>query len=410
MKPNKLSKIISVFLTLVMVIGILPQFSISASAISDVWDGTTDTSRYNDADTSFTITKAMELAGIASLVNAGNDFTGKTITLGADIQMNDTTGWKTWNDTYVGNKWTPIGTYSTNFNGTFDGGNHVISGMYIYAINTSADYVFAGLFGNINSDAAISNVNITESNIQAEGRYFTDAGGVVGKSLGTVTNCSNSGNVCAITFSNAYEVSAGGIVGNGDSMTGAITNCSNSGYITAEGIRGVAGGIVGSNVSIEKNGVISCHNTGTVDGETRSGGIAAAGGYVTDCYNAGAVIGGDQGCGGILGTTGSMDGKYMIVTNCYNSGAINGSSMGGTSATFEGCEVGGIVGFNYYCTIINCYNEGTINGEHTVGGIAGLNLCRIINCYNTGTITGDHMIGGLAGYNYLIYPAQTPGK
>ncbi len=64
------------------------------------WDGTTDeTSWYigHENDTSYTISTAAQLAGLAKLVNAGNTFSGKTITLGADIDLG-------------GQEWTPIGT------------------------------------------------------------------------------------------------------------------------------------------------------------------------------------------------------------------------------------------------------------------------------------------------------------
>ena len=41
------------------------------------WAKTADTSWYNDNDTSFTISSGEQLAGLASLVNDGNDFSQK---------------------------------------------------------------------------------------------------------------------------------------------------------------------------------------------------------------------------------------------------------------------------------------------------------------------------------------------
>jgi len=73
---------------------------------ADLWDGTTDTSWYNDYDTEFIIYTAEELAGLAQLVNNGNSFSGKTIQLGNNIDLN-------------GLNWTPIGNTSSRcFSGT----------------------------------------------------------------------------------------------------------------------------------------------------------------------------------------------------------------------------------------------------------------------------------------------------
>ncbi|MBQ5723494.1 MAG: hypothetical protein IIV64_04780, partial [Muribaculaceae bacterium] len=44
----------------------------------DIWNGQSDTSWYNDTDTEFTLTNPQQLAGLAELVDGGNDFAGKT--------------------------------------------------------------------------------------------------------------------------------------------------------------------------------------------------------------------------------------------------------------------------------------------------------------------------------------------
>lgn len=68
----------SILLVFAMLLTLLP---VTALADDTVWDGTAvDTSWYNEhtSDSEFTITTAAELAGLAQLVNAGNDFSGKT--------------------------------------------------------------------------------------------------------------------------------------------------------------------------------------------------------------------------------------------------------------------------------------------------------------------------------------------
>ena len=98
---------------------------------ANVWDGTTDTSWYdsNDPKDTYTISTAAQLAGLAQLVNNGNTFSGKTITLDADIVLCD-------------HEWTPIGKYANNsndhdFQGTFDGGGNTVSGLCVN-INTTS--------------------------------------------------------------------------------------------------------------------------------------------------------------------------------------------------------------------------------------------------------------------------------
>lgn len=64
---------------------------------------------YGDGSaTKYTIRSAEELANFAQLVNSENDFSGKTITLGKNIVLD-------------GSDWTPIGTGTNPFKGTFSG-------------------------------------------------------------------------------------------------------------------------------------------------------------------------------------------------------------------------------------------------------------------------------------------------
>jgi hypothetical protein len=124
----------------------------TTTANAAVWNGTADTTWYTShkTDTEFTITTAEQLAGLAKLVN-GSDANGsytmsdKTIKLGANIMLNDTTDWKNWASAAPANEWVPIGRNNDYaFRGTFDGNGHMISGLYINSANS-----YQGLFGNI---------------------------------------------------------------------------------------------------------------------------------------------------------------------------------------------------------------------------------------------------------------------
>ena len=187
---------------------------------SDVWAGAgaadgIDTSWYNTNDNTFYISTAAQLAGLAQLVNNGNNFSTKNITLKADIKLN--------NDAVPtgGNEWTPIGDSSNTFQGTFDGDGHTITGLYIN--DTAAGYnAYKGLFGNIAAGAKVQNLIVTgdvaakEKN--SKPRYV---GGIVGFNSGTVQNCGFQGSVSA-SKSNGLVSSSdiGGVVGGGKA-----TNC-----------------------------------------------------------------------------------------------------------------------------------------------------------------------------------------
>ena len=306
-----------------------------------IWNGTADTSWYDATSTNFEISTAEQLAGLAELVNNGNDFSGKTILLTADIVLNDTSDWENWENSAPKNSWSSIGSDSGNssnpFSGTFDGQGHTVSGIYI---NSENDY--QGLFGY--NEGTIKNIGVTESYIK--GDYCV--GGVCGLNntwRGTISNCYNSG-----AISGNEEV--GGVCG-GNYSGSTISYCYNSGPINGTGEYTIAGGVCGEN-----NGTIS------------------------NSYNSGTVIG-NRYVGGVCGSD-----SYGTISNCYNTGTISGN-----------LEVGGVCGWKTG-TISNCYNTGTINGDENVGGVCGFSGDgSISNCYNTGTINGDSYVGGVCGYN-----------
>jgi hypothetical protein len=132
-------------------LALLPSLLFAAPAI---WDGTADTTWYtNDKEaTEYTITTAEQLAGLALLVNEseGNgvyDMLDKTIKLGDNIILNDTTDWQSWDETTEGlNQWMGINW----FLGTFDGDGYVISGIY----------GSQGLFKSISSSSTIKNLGV----------------------------------------------------------------------------------------------------------------------------------------------------------------------------------------------------------------------------------------------------------
>jgi len=131
---TKLIKTFGALLIAALLFAALPAGTAKAQA------GTPDTTWYSSGSSPYMLTTADQLAGLAQLVNNGTDsFSGKTIQLDADISLS----------AYA--DWTPIGTSTNPFKGTFDGQNHTISDL---TINTPTQK-FVGLFGKINPGDSI---------------------------------------------------------------------------------------------------------------------------------------------------------------------------------------------------------------------------------------------------------------
>ena len=165
----------------------------------DIWDGTADTSWYNDTDTEFELTSAEQFAGFAELVNNGTDeFVGKTVTLNCNVDLS-------------GHNFTPIGGVDKDkaFQGTFDGQNNTITGLTENGWDLGYEYgqtAGMGLFGWI-GDATIKNVTIDNAEISMEAVVM---GGVAGYAAG---DCTFENITLTNTQIANYNWDTGGIVG-----------------------------------------------------------------------------------------------------------------------------------------------------------------------------------------------------
>ncbi len=279
-----------------------------------VWDGISADTTWADAEP-YVIDSAADLAGLAQLVNAGNNFSGKTITLAANIDL-------------ANKEWTPIGSAkATSFRGTFDGQSHTISNLKVSGTNN-----FAGLFG-----------------------YLGSGGGDGAK--GTIRNI----NIRNADVSGAAGVAA--VAGYGNPAV--IENCNVTGTIKITSNNFYSGVIVGGYIATVKN----CHVSGdiTIDAYGGTGGIAGYGYWnISDCSvigNDGSSISGTSYVGGIAGWTG--EGAHTV-TNC----SVANIAIRGVDTT------GGIVGMaNYGVTVIDSSVDGltitTTGTDNTAGAIAG---------------------------------------
>ena len=262
-----------------------------------------------EGDGSYTVTTAEGLKNIAELVNGGK--TDINITLDKNIDL-------------TGKEWTPIGTSSSSYTGTFDGGGHTITGLTV----TGSDQ-YAGLFGYINSGGKVMNVVLEDVQITSDNSSGS-VGGVAGNSWGTIENCSVSGSVSGTTF-------AGGVVGS--QWGGSITGCNSSATVNGEAYVGGIAGETNSGASLT-----GCYATGDVTVENDGTNNSHAGGVVG--YNGGGTL-----------------------TACYATGSVTGSGSGTI-------YVGGVTGSNNLGTLTACYHaKRNINGPNgTTGGVVGRNF------------------------------------
>ena len=292
-------------------------------------DGGEATEAYSyDINTkTITIYSGEGLKVAADVVNSGD--TDINIILDNDIDL-------------TGIEWTPIGTESRPYTGTFDGNNKTIRGLEINQSGTDN----VGLIGYLGSEGKVQNVVL--ANISVSGANYV--GGIAGQTDGTVENCSVNGTVTG-------QNQTGGIVGRNFST---ISGCSAEGTVTGNinvgGISGLCvpnydtgtGSLIGSTIE-------GCHSTAAVSGISSVGGVVGNlgnGCSLMACYSTGDVTAtitdGYAHVGGVVGIN-----SQGTVTACYHAtGEI--TSLGGS-------RIGGIVGENYIGTVAACYWENNLS-------------------------------------------------
>ncbi len=358
------------------------------SAETTAWDGTADTSWYDSTEECFVLSTAQELAGLSQLVNGGNSFEGKTVSLSCDICLSAYNGiiYASAGQTdseNITSMWIPIGT-DTPFCGTFDGKGCTVQGL------KTADNVYSGLFGNVR-DAVIKNINIYEGEVA--GTLYS--GGIAGYATGTAfINCTNTADV--ITENEQENIHTGGIAGYAEDCT--FNNCTSSGIVKSTATDGEAycGGIAGygqlSEFSVCDT-ASDCLVIATSEGNNScAGGICGFGavsidGCMNEALTAARTSGGVGYSGGIIGLGKGTEG-FTKVSRCTNSST---SVLSKASAGYAG----GIAGL---CAVItDCVNSGVVcavqgNAQCSIGGIAG-GMCDITNCISVGPIAEDSGAG-----------------
>ena len=293
--------------------------------------------------TDYYIRTAEELAHFAQLVNGGNNFAGKTVTLARDIDLSAVCHPADEESGIAEASWTPIGTSQKRFAGKFDGQGYTIGNMSVTVANNSGQ---AGLFGWLSG--TVQNLIVT-GEIKLEGcKTPLFVGSIAGQTMkSTITKCNSRVNIRVQSFSKAASV--GGLAGAGN---GTVKNCLNEGRILVESTQAV--------------------------GNTIIGGIASAGCAVNACWNTGEITvevpraTGRIYVGGMIGQNGNN-----VLVNCYNGGAIKVKSNADSNME---CLVGGIAGKAGSKGVRNSYNLGDV--MCTKAGTAyGISSAAVTNSY-----------------------------
>ena len=240
----------------------------------------------------------------------------------------------------AGKNWTPIGLVNEDcpFQGTFDGGGHKVTNLYLeerYSFNM-------GFFG-----------------------YLTKA---------TIRNLTVSGEVNAPGDCGLI----GGFVANS-----IFENCISKGSVKSEYDN--VGGLIGM---ARRTEIYYCSNEADISGGSYVGGLVGDsdfGCYVLYSTNKGKVKGSTEKIGGL---TGWLNGSKYI--NCVNYGSVEGDT-----------RVGGIAGEPYQGgKALNCVNYGDVKGKDFVGGLAGYVSCIATAYQGAATVANSinfanvSMIGG----------------
>lgn len=163
-----------------------------------------------------TISSVGKLKEFQQQVNDGDDFSGCTVTLASDLDLE-------------GIDWIPIGTTGKPFRGTFDGQGHWISNLLVNIDGAQTGDV-AGLFGCIDVGARVMRIGIQSGEIRISQKSYPDVecfmGGIVGLCRGAVSQCANQ----ATVYGNQTFARVGGIAGK-ITEDGTVEDCYNLGRL-----------------------------------------------------------------------------------------------------------------------------------------------------------------------------------
>lgn len=268
-------KLLSLLLALCLVMALVPITAFAADTM-DTWDGTADTSWYDENKTEFHLQTAEQLAGMAKLVNDNTaNFKDKTVYLDNDLDLG-------------GHEWISIGNGANtawgSFQGIFDGQSHVVYNLYSHEglksenKDNNNNLYRNGLFGAI-YNATVQNLGIENADIVIPMNDTSTYGkGILVDWMtdSTIKNCYTTG---SITGGSYIEKFIGGIAGflNGNN---SISQC----YSTAA----ITGNYDGEYYAEQEGGLepMDCWDSlGGIVGASYTGQVT-----ISDCWFGGEIV------------------------------------------------------------------------------------------------------------------------
>jgi len=311
----------------------------------------------------YQVTSAADFAALANNISAENKGTGEYFKLMNDVDFGGTAENPVEYPNIGKTGVSSLINVNYGFDGTFDGNNKTISGIYATNNAKNTNGYWNALFCAVDTNGVVKNVVMGKNN-HLVGYTYTSS--IVSINRGLVQGCTNYADM---TNENSYAAGICGFLLNG---LGSVVDCTNYGNITS---KTYACGVVGGSQNI----------FGDVTYTTRVSGNVNHGKMLS---TAGTGASGIMGmfCGGEL-------------TNNTNNGEIDGSATNGSYAA-------GIVSSLYKFNDNMCYgnvNNGKVAGYKYVGGVFAyvmrttLTSIVITNQTNNGAVSGNVNTAGIVG-------------
>lgn len=291
-------KILSLLLALCLVMALVPMTAFAAETM-DTWDGTADTSWYDEEKTEFYLQTAEQLAGMAKLINDDMaNFKDKTVYLENDLDLG-------------GHEWISIGdganTAGGSFQGVFDGQSHVVYNLYSHEglksenKDNNNNLYRNGLFGAI-YNATVQNLGIENADIVIPMNDTSTYGkGILVDWMthSTIKNCYTTGSITGGSYIEKYIGGLAGFLNGNNSISQCYSTAAITGNYDGEYYAEQEGGLEPMDCWDSLGGIVGASYTGQVT--------------ISDCWFGGEIVVNSiqAPVGGIIGY-----GKGVSMVNC----------------------------------------------------------------------------------------------
>ena len=288
----------SLLLILALCFTLLPSAAFAAETM-DTWDGTADTSWYDENETEFHLKTAKQLAGMANLINDDTAyFKDKTVYLDNDLDLG-------------GHEWISIGdganTDVGSFQGVFDGQSHVVYNLYSHEglksenKDNNNNLYRNGLFGAI-YNATVQNLGIENADIVIPMNDTSTYGkGILVDWMthSTIKNCYTTGSITGGSYIEKYIGGLAGFLNGNNSISQCYSTAAITGNYDGEYYAEQEGGLEPMDCWDSLGGIVGASYTGQVT--------------ISDCWFGGEIVVNSiqAPVGGIIGY-----GKGVSMVNC----------------------------------------------------------------------------------------------